>query len=341
MLVDAPVDEKACALASDRSNLAWRKDIEWDIDRYEPLVPAGATEPAWAPFNGNHHVKYARFDALNRVSFDVYAIESDSDWHSEFHWYVIVADSEEHVMRERVTALAGDLLDRLREFGGELERASANGFPEFYGSFDRKKAASLRSMLVTPAGDSRLLMMSGTTYLMVANYQGNAVIFRTQKTGSLTALCRHDAVPSRAETDIRIVNADFPCPAGEDGEGDQWDMHATIDLKEWGGRRTVTRQVSAGRMYANTLIYIGALNNLSPPTENVWRPLNAAVENHDSAELVPSPEGPYILINDWIPIRPDYMPLGKTYYRITGNGLTEVCRVTSETVPPPGYAVKN
>jgi hypothetical protein len=46
MLTDSPSDQRACALALDRSNLAWHKDIEWGMDRYEPIVPAGATEPA-------------------------------------------------------------------------------------------------------------------------------------------------------------------------------------------------------------------------------------------------------------------------------------------------------
>ena len=53
-----------------------------------------------------------------------------------------------------------------------------------------------------------------------------------------------------------------------------------------------------------------------------------------------TPAGAYILIDDWIPLRPDYMPLGKTYYRIVDNGLTEVCRSTSETIPLPGYAIE-
>jgi hypothetical protein len=119
-------------------------------------------------------------------------------------------------------------------------------------------------------------------------------------------------------------------------------MHAAIDLKEWGGRRVVMRRLeSAGVSYANTHIYIGAVDSPSTPEQNAWRPLDAAMEDHDSAELMLMPAGPYILINDWIPIRPDYMPLGKTYYRIANSGLTEVCRVTTETIPPPGYAVKN
>jgi hypothetical protein len=119
-------------------------------------------------------------------------------------------------------------------------------------------------------------------------------------------------------------------------------MHAAIDLKEWGGRRIVVRrQESAGAQYANTRTHVGALDDSSPPAQNVWQPLDGAIENHDSSELILTESGPYILIDDWIPVRPDYMPRGKTYYRIVDNRLTEVCRVTYHTIPPPGYAVKN
>lgn len=347
MLTDAPSDRRACALVLDRSNLAWKRDIEWGVDRYEPLVPASATEPAWTPLNGSRHVKHARFDFLNEgTARDVYSIDSDPEWRSQFHWYVIVADGEEDVMRERMTALAGDLLDRLREFGSELQQASASGFPEFYETSEPKKATSLRSMLMTPKGNGRILLMNGTTYMIVANYEDKAALFRAGKTGSLNALCRHDAVPSRAETNVELVNADYPCPAGEHEqpiawEGDQWDMHAVIDLREWGGQRVVRRYLESSRIYATTHIYVGALDDPSTPDQNAWQPLNAAAEDRDSAELMLTPVGPYILIDDWIPLRPDYMPLGKTYYRIADNGLTEVCRLTSETIPPPGYAVKN
>lgn len=142
------------------------------------------------------------------------------------------------------------------------------------------------------------------------------------------------------------MNANYSCPASEltqpiAWEGDQWDMHAAINLKEWGGQRVVRKRLeSSGTRYANTLIYIGALDDASPPDQNAWQPLNAATEDHDSAELMLTPAGAYILIDDWIPLRPDYMPLGKTYYRIVDNGLTEVCRSTSETIPPPGYAIE-
>jgi hypothetical protein len=360
MLVDSPADEKACGLALDRSNLAWDKDIEWGMDRYEPLVPLGAAEPTWAAYNGSRHIKYARFDFLNEgIARDVFSIESDPEWRSRFHWYVVVADGEEKVMRERVATLAGDMVDRLAEFGSELEREHVAGFPrvEFHELFGAKrKPALLRSMLVTAtnsnfyrgdATNSRVLIFEGTTYVAAANLWGKTALFRISKTGSLTALCRHDAVPSRAEANVEIVSADFSCPAGENvqpiaWEGDQWDMHAVIDLKEWGGRRAVTRRLeSAGIRYANTHIYVGALGDPSTPDQNAWQPLDVVTENHDSAELLLTPTGPYILIDDWIPIRPDYMPLGKTYYRIADNGLREVCRSSSATITPPGYAVKN
>lgn len=348
MLTDAPSDRRACALALDRSNLAWYKDIEWGTDRYEPRVPVGATEPVWTPLNGSRHVKHARFDFLNEgIARDVYSIDSDPEWRSQFHWYVIVADGEEDAMRERVTALASDLLDRLTDFGSELQQANASGFPDFYETSEPKKAASLRSIFMTPRGNGRILLMNGTTYMIVANYEDKAALFRAGKTGSLTELCQQDAVPSRAEANVAIVNADYSCPAEWLAqpiawEGDQWDMHAAINLKEWGGQRVVRRRLeSSGTRYANTLIYVGAVDDVSTPDQNAWQPLNAATEEHDSAELMLTPAGPYILIDDWIPLRPDYMPLGKTYYRIVDNGLTEVCRSTSETIPPPGYAVKN
>ncbi len=348
MLTDAPSGQRACALALDRSNLAWHKDIEWAIDRYEPLVPSEAAEPAWAPFNGSRHIRYARFDVLNEGGDrDVYSIDSDPDWHSQFHWNVIVAEGEEDVLRERITALAGDLLDRLMEFGSDLQPAPGNDASQFYEPFKAKKSPSLQSVLLTPTGDRKILLMSGTTYMIVANYQAKAALFRIGSSDSLTALCQHDVVPSRSKADVEIISADFSCPSGEYAqpiawEGDQWDMHAMIDLKEWGGRRVVARrQVSAGARYANMRIDVGVLDDISPPEQNAWQPLDAATEDHDSAELMLTLAGPYILIDDWIPIRPDYMPLGKTYYRIVDNGLTEVCRVTSETIPPPGYATKN
>lgn len=140
MLTDAFPDRRACALGLDRSNLAWHKDIEWGTDHYEPLVPAGATEPAWTPLNGSRHAKHARFDFLNEgTARDVYSIQSHPEWRSQFHWYVVVADGEEDVMRERVTALAGDLMHRRSEFGSELQQANGNGFPEFYETAELKK----------------------------------------------------------------------------------------------------------------------------------------------------------------------------------------------------------
>jgi hypothetical protein len=349
MLVDAPADEKACALVLDRSNLIWYKDIEWGTDLYEPLVPASAAEPTWAAFNGSRHIKYARFDFLNEgVIRDVYRIESDPDRRSRFRWHVVVADGEEEVVRERVTTLSDDLLDRSAEFRADLRRMSVNGFPEFDGDFDsQRRAPSLRSMLVDLAPDNRVLVLNGITYVVVANYRAMAALVRPDKTESLTALCRHAAVPSRAETKIEVLSADHSCPVGMEGqpiawEGDQWDMHAVIDLKEWGGRRVVTRRLeSVGARYANTHIYVGALDDPTPPDRNAWQPLDGATEDHDSAELLLTLAGAYILIDDWIPIRPDYMPLGQTYYRIVDNGLTEACRATRETIPPPGYAVKN
>jgi hypothetical protein len=348
MLVDAASDEQACALALSRSNLAWHKDIE-GTDLYEPLMPAGAAEPAWATFNGSRHIKYARFDFFNEgVVRDVYRIESDPDWRSRFRWNVVVADGEEEIMRGRVTTLSDDLLDQLAEFRDYLRRKNVNGLPEFDGIFgSQRKAPSLQSMLINLPPDNRVLVLNGITYVVATNYRAMAVFVRPDKTGSLTALCRHDAVPSRAETKMEILRADYSCPVGMEGqpiawEGDQWDMHAVIDLKEWGGRRVVSRRLeSAGMRYANTRIYVGALDDPSPPDQNAWQPLNVATEDHDSAELVLTTTGPYILIDDWIPIRPDYMPLGKTYYRIVDNGLTEVCRVTSETIPPPGYAARS
>jgi hypothetical protein len=360
MLTDAPADRRACDLALDRSNLAWFEDIEWGMDRYEPLLPAGAIEPAWVPFNGSLHVKYARFDVLNEgVDRDVYSIENDPEWRSRFHWYAVVADGEEELMRERVTALAQDMVDQLSAFGSELQRDSVADFShgQFYEVFgDERKPASLRSMLVDPtntsfyrgdATNSRVLLLEGVAYVAAADLWTKTALFRIGKSGSLTALCRHDAVPSRGKANVEIVSTDFSCPSEEQAqpiawEGDQWDMHAAIDLEEWGGRRMVARrQESAGARYANTRIHVGTQDDPSPPDQNSWQPLDGAIENHDSSELVLTESGPYILIDDWIPIRPDYMPLGKTYYRIVDNGLTEVCRVTSETIPPPGYATKS
>jgi hypothetical protein len=69
--------------------------------------------------------------------------------------------------------------------------------------------------------------------------------------------------------------------------------------------------------------------------------LDSAAADHDSVEILLTERGAYIVVNDWIPERPDYMPLGVSYYRIVDNGLAEACRTTSVTVPPPGYAVKN
>lgn len=360
MLTDASPDRRACELALHRSNLAWYEDIEWGINRFEPLVPAGAAEPAWVPFNGSLHVKYARFDFLNEgVVRDVYSIENDPEWQARFHWYAVVADGEEQLMRERVTALAQDMVDQLSAFGSELQRDSVADFPhvQFYEVFGaERKPASVRSILIDPsntefyrgdATNSRVLLLEGTTYVAAANLWTKTALFRSNKAGSLTALCRHDTVPSRGKANVEITNTAFSCPSGELArpiawQGDQWNMHAAIDLKEWGGRRMVARrQESAGARYANTRTYVGALDDPSPPDQNAWKPLDGAIENHDSWELILTESGPYILIDDWIPIRPDYMPLGKTYYRIADNGLTEVCRVTSEAIPPPGYPVKN
>jgi uncharacterized protein YecT (DUF1311 family) len=359
MLVDAPRDTAACTLALDRKNLSWSRDTR-ELDLLEPLIPAGAMEPAWAPFGESSHIKYGSFDFLNEGTVrDVYSIQSDEDWQRQFHWYVVVADGEEALVRQRVTALSGDLLDSLIEFGSRfqterIDRIGHYGFDDVFG--DKRKSASLRSMLVTASNSelyrgtttqNRVVMIDDVAYLIGVDYWRKAALFRPNKDGSLTALCRHDAIPSRSEVKIETFDGRFPCPNGDEGEfieweGDQWDMHASLDLKEWGGRRVVVRRLqSYGARYAVTRIFVGAMEVVSPPETNTWQPLDSAAADHDSVEILLTERGAYIVVNDWIPERPDYMPLGVSYYRIVDNGLAEACRTTSVTVPPPGYAVKN
>jgi uncharacterized protein YecT (DUF1311 family) len=360
MIDNRPSVETVCAAALDRANLAWYQDNEWGEDRFAPLVPAGTREPAWKVFDAGEHIKQARFDFLNEgVDREVYSIKSDPDWRTKFDWYVVVADGEEKFVRERVTALSTDLLDHLADFGRRLRRQSVEKFPsvEFNDVFGTQgQPASLRSMLIAATnsaffrGDattSRVFIHDGATYLIAAGLRGKVVLFESDRTGAIAPLCQHQIVPSLTQLPIEVFDRTFACPAKDDGlainwQGDQWDMHAAIDLPEWGGRRVVARrQEAAGARYGMTRTYIGALDDPAPPEKNVWEPLDALAPNFESTELVLAQTGPYILVDDWIPIRADSTPPGRTYYRVTDNDLVKVCRLTRQAVPPPEYAVKN
>ena len=69
-----------------------------------------------------------------------------------------------------------------------------------------------------------------------------------------------------------------------------------------------------------------------------WVPLKA-LDDHERYVLLLTAEGPYIQWVDFERLRPNDSPLGSAYYRIVDDGLTEVCRITEEVVPPPGYPI--
>jgi hypothetical protein len=212
---------------------------------------------------------------------------------------------------------------------------------------------------------AEVLRFNGTTYVLATtddNSGPTATLFRPNPNGALKPACYHRAAWSSISKTLERIDTRYPCPDGAVGERIFWKPDkddatietATIYLPEWGGIRPVLREtldpnrpqfehVHVGEVDADSVAEIRYVGTVYVGGYDDWAPLkvvDSRESSHDSSVLLLTPAGPYIQLIDSETMRSSSAPpLGSVYYRIVDNGLTEVCRITEEVVPPPGYPI--
>jgi hypothetical protein len=367
IVADNSVPSKAvCPRLLARDNIRWmgREEV-FNTDDNFSVEPSIGARVGWKPIRSNPDISKARFDFLNDGTVrDVYSVTVENNNYL-YHWYIVVATGEESLMADRIFRIRSESEDDVRALGRQLDHEVISGtVPEARRDVfaNKGRTRTLRSMLFdasnTGAFDgwytrSFLLRDDGVTYIVAESVNNSigptAAVFRPRETGQMDLICEHNAIPSYERAVVTMLNDRFSCPntlehhpiAWRDSDNEETD--AVVDLKEWGGKRIVIKRLEyAGMRYSTTRTSVGPIEGQSSTGDEHWASMERAGDGHDSIELYLTDAGPYVVVEDWLPARPgDAPPLGNTFYRVTENSLVEVCRVTSETVAPPGYAVKD
>jgi hypothetical protein len=372
ILLRAPEAARLCERALARGNIRWRWTDRWR-DSYEIGIAPGFSEPAWQRlgeadgYPGSLVIQMAVFDFDNSGAPSTVFSISAEEKRIAYQWVIVTAADEADSLQRRLQSIlkSNDAAESLFALAVDLQfplsdRARSMSYSRPYRLFVREdgRGPTLKSRLYAVSNNetydgsrtrSRVVLFEGKSYVLagsVGNTGGASVaVFRPRGDDGMTLICSHQAIPSQTERQIGIIDKAYACPVGLQERRVPWrddgdTRSAVLDLPEWGGRRPVVQWSGGVGPELRTRLAIGGVGAPEVDISDDWLMSRVDEDHQDSVALLLTEAGAYVEAASWIATDPtDDRPTESLYYRIVGDSVIPVCKVTEMPVAPPGYAL--